>query len=132
MTPTFQGVTTTLRTSSGDLVLPRVLVTDIASVAAQTIQDTLSLWRTEWFLDQNQGFPWAQNILGVRFVTTSQINSQIKNAILGVPNVVTVIVQSTFDRVKRNLAFNFVAKINTGQFVSGDSFSSAYIITGGI
>ena len=114
-------MSTTARTTTGDLVLPRVIVTDLASVARQTIIDGLSLWQGEWFLDQNTGFPWMQQVLGRKIVSTSAVESLLKTFLLSVPGVASVQASSTFNRQARSFAYTFAATLSDGTIITGGS-----------
>jgi hypothetical protein len=105
-------MTTTLRTASGDLVLPRVIVSDPIQVAAQTVRDGLNLWRGEWFLDQNAGFPWLM-FLGQKIVNDGQLLNALRTFLLSVTGIVNVIAQATFDRVSRSFNYTYECKFNS-------------------
>lgn len=114
-------MSTSARTSSGDLALPRVVVTDLASVVCQSITDGLNLWQGEWFLNQDVGFPWMQQILGRKIVSTSAVETILKAFLLSVPGVATVQASSTFNRVARSFAYAFTATLNDGTNITGGS-----------
>lgn len=114
-------MSTFARTISGDLQIPRVLVTDPAQVARQTIIDKLSVWQGEWFLDQNVGFPWVQKVLGIKNPNITEIKALLRQTILSVPGVVEVAASATFNRSKRSFSYSFAATLNTGQTIKGGS-----------
>ena len=107
-------LTTTLRTAGGDLVIPRVIVTDRAAVARQKILDGLNLFKGEWFLNQLDGFPWFQSVFGVKLVNATQVAALLRKFLLGVPYVGSVVASSNFDRVRRNFDYNFNAFLTNG------------------
>ena len=111
----------TARESDGDLVIPRVIVTDPASVALQAIQDTLALWEGSWFMDLNAGFPWLQSVLGVPNPSITQAKGLLTQAILYCPYVIAVQVQISFNSALRAFSWSFQATLNTGQILLGGS-----------
>jgi hypothetical protein len=112
-------VSTTARTATGDLQLPRIIVTDIAQVARQTIIDGLSLWESEWFLDQNAGFPWAQRVFGIKNPNQVQIAALLRQFLLSVPNVVTATATIFLNGAQRAFSYTFSANLANGQKVTG-------------
>ena len=113
--------TTTLRTAGGDLVIPRVIVSDIASVARQQIIDGLGLFRGEWFLNRNDGFPWFQTLFGVKLTSTAQINQALRQFLLSVPNVVSVVASSVLDGARRLFTYTFEAFLSNGLTLAASS-----------
>ena len=122
-------MTTTLRTSTGDLSLPRAIVTDPAQVACQTINDGLRLWRTSWFLDQSAGFPWLQ-VLGQKVVNASQLKGLLRKFLLSVPGITQVFATATFDRPGRSFSYDYSATFNGTTIIKGSSSSPATAQTG--
>jgi hypothetical protein len=119
--------TTTERSLSGDLQLPRVLVTSIAQVARQQILDGLGLWQGEWFLDQLAGFPWAQRVLGIKNPNVTQIQALLRQFLLSVANVVSVVASATFDVTRRAFSYTYTASLSNGQQLVGGSGQSPTI-----
>jgi len=114
----------------GDLQIPRVLVTDPGECARLQCVQILGLWASEWFLDQNLGFPW-KTILGLKIVSTTQIESLLKQAILSVTGVVSVTAQVNFNRVQRAFSYNFEAVLNTGAILTGGSNQPFSVLANG-
>lgn len=124
-------MSTTARTATGDLALPRVIITDPATVAMQTIRDRLSVWLGEWFLDTaGVGFPWFQRVLGIKNPNVVQIKALLRQTILGCPYVVDVVADAVFTERNRSFAYAFAATLNTGQIVKGGS-GTPFQVTGG-
>jgi hypothetical protein len=119
-------VTTTLRTLTGDLALPRVIVTDPASVAVQTINDGLALWQGSWFLDTAAGFPWLQ-LLGQKIVNSNQIVQALRTFLLSVPGIVSVKATATFDRVARSFSYAYTCTFNPNVQIAGSSTAPAAV-----
>ena len=112
-------MSTFARTPSGDLQLPRVLVTDPAQVARQTIIDRLSLWQGEWFLDTTSGFPWFQQVLGRKAPNVTRIVKLLRQALLDVPGVVAVAASVAINRQLRTFGYSFVASLDSGVRITG-------------
>ena len=118
-------MSTTLRTSggnfNGDLVLPRVIVTDPASVACQTIDDGFALWKGLWFLDGGAGFPWL-SYLGQKIVNQNQLVAAIQTFLLSVPGVVGIVsTKAVFNREQRSFTYAFAVTFNTNVVLVGGS-----------
>lgn len=120
-------MSTTARTLSGDLVFPRQIVTDPASVARQTCVDVLGLWQQSWFLDLNGGFPWIQQILGAKNPSTTLAKALLRQAILAVPYVIDVTVQVFFNPTTRQFAWSFQAPLDTGEVLTGGSGQAFHV-----
>jgi hypothetical protein len=122
-------VSTTLRTSGGDLVLPRVIITDPAACAVSAINDGLALWRGSFYLDLNAGFPWLQ-FLGQKIVSDNQIVAALKAFLMSVPGIVSVVATATFDRTARAFSYTYQATFNPDVIITGGSGQPAAISTG--
>jgi hypothetical protein len=120
-------VSNTQRTATGDLAIPRVIVTDPASVALQTIIDTLALWLGAWFMATNEGFPWIQQVLGIKDPNVNAISGLLQQAILYCPYVVSVTAQVFYSGAQRSFAYTFQAFLNTGQIITGGS-NQAFVV----
>jgi hypothetical protein len=118
------------RTETGDVAIPRVVVSDPAQVALQTIKDLFALWQGSWFLDQSVGFPWAQAVLGIKNPNVSQIQALIQQALLSVTGVVTVVAQVVFNRIQRAFGYAFAATLNTGAIITGGT-NQAFQVSAG-
>ena len=117
-------MTTTLRTATGDLVVPRVIVRDPAMVAVQTIRDGLNLWAGSWFLDLSTGVPWLM-FLGVKVLNSNQLVAALRAFLLSVPGIVSVIANANFNRTARAFSYQYAATFNSGAIVSGGSGAQA-------
>jgi hypothetical protein len=122
-------VSTTLRTAGGDLVLPRVVVTDPASCAVQTIRDGLAIWQGSWYLDTAYGFAWLF-FLGQKIVSDNQIVAALKAFLMSVPGIVSVVATATFDRTARAFSYTYQATFNPDVIITGGSGQPAAISTG--
>ena len=117
-------MTTTLRTATGDLVVPRVIVRDPAMVAVQTIRDGLNLWAGSWFLDLSTGFPWLM-FLGVKVLNSNQLVAALRAFLLSVPGIVSVIANANFNRTARAFSYQYAATFNSGAIILGGSGAQA-------
>lgn len=113
-------MTTTLRTATGDLAVPRVIVRDPAAVAIQTIQDGLKIWAGEWFEDTDYGMPWL-SILGQKIINSNQIQALLQAFLYSVPGIVAVTASATFNSAQRSFTYTYQATLNTGQIIQGGS-----------
>lgn len=120
------GINTTL----GDMVLPRVVVTDFNNVMRQKIIDVLNLWRGEWFLNTLDGFPWAQQVLGTKSINAAFVGGLLTKAILGIQGVATVTANASYNGSTRGFDYTFSAKLNSGAFITGGSGAVAQIVGG--
>ena len=83
---------------------------DSPAAVAQAAQTRLGLWMGEYFLDLDQGTPWATQVLGVR--TAGIRDAAIRNRIMGTPYVLSIEnYASSFD--PRTRAFNVSCTIKT-------------------
>lgn len=74
-------------TSDGDYQFGRsgIFLTDNAGAVAQAIKTRLMLWTGEWFLDNREGTPYNEAILG--YGTQGTRDAAIKSRILTTPGV---------------------------------------------
>ena len=114
----------------GDLEIPRVLLTDAENCARLQATQILQLWAGEWFLDQNIGFPWSA-ILGLKILSTGAIESLLKQAILSVTGVTSVVAQVEFNRVARAFSYTFSATLDTGAILTGGSNQPFSVLANG-
>lgn len=89
---------------NGDFVL-----VDGLEALKQKVAISLKMFKGEWFLDQRQGMPWLQEILGRKFSNYSSIAGLLRNAILKIDGVDSVEINGiTYDGVTRALVINQV------------------------
>jgi hypothetical protein len=101
--------------------VPRVIVTDPASVAVQTINDGLGLAQSEWFLDTSAGFPWF-SFLGKKIFNTNQLQSALRTFLSSVPGIVGILVlDATFDGAARSFSYKYALTFNSGAIITGGS-----------
>lgn len=78
--------------SDGDMRFghgPADFLRDSAEAIAQVVLTRLKLWRGEWFLDTEEGTPWAGSVLGER--TQDQIEPALRLRILETPGVTGIV-----------------------------------------
>jgi hypothetical protein len=99
--------------SAGDFVLgrgPNEYLVNSSQCVAQAVKTALLLHRGEWFLDLQKGIPYETEILG--YGTASLYDAVIKNAILGVQGVASILSYSSV-RNPTTRALTVAATINT-------------------
>jgi hypothetical protein len=77
--------------AAGDMIWgqgPRDFLVDSPAAVAQAVQTRLGLWVGEWFLNLDEGTPWATQVLGVR--TGGIRDAAIRQRILGTPYVLSI------------------------------------------
>jgi hypothetical protein len=122
-------MSTSARTNSGDLVIPRVIVTDFNTCVLQRVRDGLGLWALEWFLDQSAGFPWWR-ILGQKNISATEAAAFIRQFLLSVEGIVSVTATAMVNATARSFAYAFQAQLNSGAVLTGGS-GQAFKVTGG-
>lgn len=112
---------TTFARSGADIAIPLAIQTDPATVASIQISDALKMGLGEYFADQTQGFPWVQQVLGVKNPVIAAITALIRSAILAIENVATVIdVSVTFSVHTRTFSYTWDAVLADGTTIDGD------------
>lgn len=118
------------RTITGDLQVPRVLVTDFNSQVLQKVRDFFGLWQGEWFLDHSAGFPWLQRVLGVMPApSATEVAALIRQGLLSITGIVNVVATATLNRSTRAFAYSFQATTNSGATITGGS-GTPFQVTG--
>ena len=85
-----------MQTATGDYTFGRSLGNfwvDSSAGVAQLIKTRLGLWEGEWFLDNTDGTPYAQNILGTG--TQSLYDLAIQQRVLGTQGVTSIVAYSS-------------------------------------
>jgi hypothetical protein len=78
---------------------------DSPATVAQAIRTRLLLFRSEWFLDVNEGTPWMTEVLGRG--TTALYDNAIQDRIRETPGVIALTAyNSVLDRAKRALTIS--------------------------
>jgi len=85
---------------------------------AQMVKNALLMTQGDWFLDRSHGLPYFSESF-LHKVNLSLIKSLIKNTILGVQGVQSILdFTTTIDDRKRSLGINCIILTNTGETVS--------------
>jgi|SRR5690554_4587278 len=80
----------------------------------QRLEQKLRLWRGEWFLNVNAGFPWLQDVLGQR-PRPEVLRSLVFDLVSSDPGVKAVSALSLeFEGVERQLRISFDARLIDG------------------
>lgn len=123
-------MTALARTPTGDIAVPLAIETDPATLTRNKLTDEFNLGQGEWQFDTTQGFPWIQQILGLKGITRTQIRALLEDAILQTPRVVSVDeLQFSVNRATGALAYAFQATIDTGEQIAGGS-GQPFVVTG--
>lgn len=76
-----------------------------AQECAQKLNERFNFGKGEWFLDQNQGFPWLQAVIGLKNPSLPAITNLVRGVILGTPGVKRILAMSSaFNRNARKLS----------------------------
>ena len=87
---------------------------DSPEAVAQAVLTRLLLWRGEWFLDQSQGLPWAQLVLGKH--TQGSYDLAIRSRVLDTPGVTGIAeYASSLDGESRKLSVPLTIDTRYGQ-----------------
>ncbi len=102
--------------TDGDIVIRNGDIVTITEpqATAQRLEQKLLLWRGEWFLDVNAGFPWLQDILGRR-PSPQVVRSLIFDLVQSDPEVRAVESLTIETADERGLRIEFTARLQNGQ-----------------
>lgn len=73
--------------ANGDYTIGVPFLINSPQCVAQAIDTRLKLWMGEWFLDNTEGTPWRQQILG----KSANPDAYVRSAILGTQGVVALL-----------------------------------------
>lgn len=105
---------------SGDAAVSGGDVQTVSSDAAtrQRLEQKFNLWRGEWFLNINAGFPWRDRILGQR-PRPEVVRSLVHDLVISDPGVRRVdSITLDFSGVDRRLLIQFSATLVSGEVAS--------------
>ena len=92
-----------------DLAANDVVMTSGLAAVAQNIDIIISTFRGEWFLDEDSGVPYFQDILGHKY-DEKKVLKAFREQILKVRNVLRLaILTAEFNRATRELTINYTA-----------------------
>ena len=90
-----------------------------AAEFAQELNARFGFGKGEWFLDQNQGFPWFGAVL-VKNPDTKALASLFRNTILATPGAKAVLsLPVSFNATTRVLSWSAQVQHQTGSYVVG-------------
>lgn len=108
----------------GDLVMLTGL-----EEARQNLSTRFKMFLSEWFLDQREGVPYFRDVF-VKNPDLRVIRSVFRQVALSVPGIVALPqFDVVFTPATRSLAFNFQARLDTGEQLVAELGDSAFIIT---
>ena len=103
-----------LKFVNGDLVLTSDADPSGTNPILQNILQRIRMFKGEWFLDTNSGFPWLQQVL-VKNPNLGDIDALLQNMIMGTPGVTSLTSFSTkLDKATRVLYLSFEAITTSG------------------
>jgi len=108
--------------SSGDVQISSgdVVYIDEPSSTRQRLEQKFRLWRGEWFLNVNAGFPWMQDVLGQK-PRPEVLRSLAYDLVVNDPGVRSVDDLTTgFENVDRQLRITFTARLISGTIENMD------------
>lgn len=113
------------RLPNGDLAFPLAVVQDPTVCTVQKITDEFNLWRGAWVFDVTQGFPWLQQVLGLKNPSLNAIRSLFRKALLATPRVIAVTsLNFGFDNQTRDVRYAWTAQLDTSQVIAGGAGAS--------
>jgi len=113
------------RLLNGDFVW---LTADDPAATAQDILRRFSMFKGEWFLDQKEGFPWFQRVLG-KGRSSARIKSMMRKVISGTPGVRSCSsVSYSFNRQTREVSVEWTAVFDSGKVYRSSDFDIHYIV----
>lgn len=90
-----------------------------AEAIAQRILVRLRWFKGEWFLDENQGIPYFQVLLGVKSPDIALVSGLLRRAILSTPGVARVqSLDLSYDSSTREASLAFVAETDDGAMLT--------------
>lgn len=101
----------------GDLVLDEgdLLINEGIEAIQQNIIQRLKTYLGEWFLDNQIGLPYYEQIL-VKNPDIGKVDALFQNAILGTPGVLSLdTYRAVFDKATRRFSVAFKATCTSGQ-----------------
>jgi hypothetical protein len=117
-------------TIAGDLHLTDgdVVWIDGAEAVAQHIRARLKMFKGEWFLNEDEGVPWFDEIFE-KGTTDARISAILRQVILGTPGV-TTLTSLTLERnrAERSLAVTFEAVTDEGVNIVSSDYGEFSII----
>jgi hypothetical protein len=91
---------------------------------AQAIRSRLLFFKGEWFLDQREGTPYYQEILGKKAVDLNVIRTIYRDIISDTPGVDSVLnIDIILDGVTRAATLTFIALLENGGQINSRDFS---------
>jgi hypothetical protein len=104
------------------------LTTTLAEYAMQRLDENLSEFLGEWFLDQRRGIPYFKHMLGVKNPDMGLIESVFRRAILQSPGIGGLdFLKLSFTRDRRKLEVRFKARLTDGELL-GTEDQAPFII----
>lgn len=107
--------------ASGDFELENgdlALVSDVAAIG-QAVRIRLQFFKGEWFLDEDAGVPYYQDVLGKKNPSPNVLAAIFQDAVLETPGVASISdLRVTIDAQTRRLSVTVSALSDTGELVA--------------
>lgn len=116
--------------STGDIDLSQGLrfTADLATYAVQRLDENLSFFLGEWFLDTREGVPYWERIIGAK-PDLGLIDTLYRRAILLTPSVGSVPnLKLAFDRSTRKLAPSFNVILKDGSLITEADLGRKFLV----
>lgn len=116
--------------SSGDLDLTQGLrfTPDLVTYTAQRLFDNLCFFLGEWFLDQREGIPYFEKIIGQK-PDLAIVDTLYRRAVRATPGVANITSLTLgFDRATRALSVQFTATLKDGSTITEADIGRPFIV----
>jgi hypothetical protein len=119
-----------LHDGNGDIDMSQGLrfTSDLSTYVVQRLGENLGFFLGEWFLDQRQGVPYFQRVIG-EMPDLDLLDTLYRRAILattGVASVTTLLL--TFDNAKRLLSIAFECVLSDGSIITQADLAKLFVI----
>ena len=120
-----------LNAADGDIDLSKggvQFTPDLKTYVVQRLDENLSFFYGEWFLDLRKGIPYFEKIIGAK-PDLGLIETLYRRAIFLTPGVGSLPnLRLTFDRPTRKLGVFFTATTKDGTLITQDDLSRKFIV----
>lgn len=98
---------------------------DQAAMIAQRVRCRLLWWRGEWYLDQRQGTPWREALLGRP--SDERIKRALADSLLSVPGVAAVVSLTVARGAGRSVTVTWSVRADTGAIIGPETLDLPYL-----
>lgn len=107
----------------GDLVIENgdLVLVDGSEAVRQNLLQNLRMFRGEWFLAQDQGVPYYENIL-IKNPNPDVVDGALKSVIINTPGVLELLSFTLdYDDSNRRLTLDFEVRVSDGTLIFNDA-----------